>query len=179
MRNNVVKEIRKAKNTFEKKLVNSIKRNPKSFYSYVRSRCKTKDKVGPLKDENGKLVLDDKDRAQLLNTFFSSVFTKENMTQIPEVKNRDNTGGEDEKLNEIKIDSIMVFNKLARLKEGKAPGDDGFVPLFLKNVASEICYPLAEIFNSSLKEGVVPLDWRIANVTPIYKKGFQTGTRKL
>ena len=87
MRNNVVKEIRKAKNTFEKKLVNSIKRNPKSFYSYVRSKVlglKTKDKVGPLKDENGKLVLDDKDRAQLLNTFFSSVFTKENMTRIPE-----------------------------------------------------------------------------------------------
>jgi hypothetical protein len=171
MRNNVVKEIRKAKNIFEKKLVNSIKQNPKSFYSYVRSRAKTKDKVGPLKDQNGKLVLDDKDRAQLLNTFFSSVFTEENMTQIPEVKNRDDTGGDDEKLNEIKIDSIMVFNKLARLKEGKAPGDDGFVPLFLKQVASEICYPLAEIFNSSLKEGVVPLDWRIANVTPIYKKG--------
>ena len=33
MRNTVVKEIRKAQNTFEKKLVNSIKRNPKSFYS--------------------------------------------------------------------------------------------------------------------------------------------------
>ena len=65
----------------------------------------------------------------------------------------------------------MVFSKLVKLKEGKAPGDDGFVPLFLKKVASEICYPLAEIFNSSLSEGVVPLDWRIANVTPIYKKG--------
>ena len=85
-RNVVVKEIRKAKNNFEKKLVKSIKINPKSFYSYVRSRAKTKDKVGPLKDANGKLILDDNDRAQLLNTFFSSVFTKENMTQMPEVK---------------------------------------------------------------------------------------------
>ena len=62
---------------------------------------------------------------------------------------------------------------MVKLKEGKAPGDDGLVPMFLKNVVSEICYPLAEIliFNSSLNEGVVPLDWRIANVTPIYKKG--------
>ena len=155
----------------KKKLVNSIKRNPKSFYSYVRSRAKTKDKVGPLKDENGKLLLDDKDRAQLLNTFFSSVFTTENVTQIPEVKNRDEAEGEDEKLKDIKIDNFMVFTKLIKLQEGKAPGDDGFVPLFLKKVASEICYPLAEIFNSSLKEGVVPLDWRLANVTPIFKKG--------
>jgi len=171
MRNNVVKEIRTAKNNFEKKLVNSIKMNPKSFYSYVRSRAKTKDKVGPLKDGNGKLILDDEDRAQLLNTYFSSVFTKENMTHMPEVKYRDDTGGEDEKLKDIRIDSFMVFNKLVKLKEGKAPGDDGLVPMFLKKVASEICYPLADIFNSSLNEGVVPLDWRIANVTPIYKKG--------
>jgi len=137
----------------------------------VCSRAKTKDKVGPLKDDNGKLILEDEDRAELLNTFFSSVFTKENMTQLPEVKNRDDTIGEDEKLKEIKIESFMVFNKLIKLKEGKAPGDDGLVPLFLKKVASEICYPLADIFNSSLEEGVVPLDWRIANVTPIYKKG--------
>ena len=33
-RKEVVKEIRKAKNYFEKKLVKSIKTNPKSFYSY-------------------------------------------------------------------------------------------------------------------------------------------------
>ena len=72
-----------------------------------------------------------------------------------------------------------MFNKLVKLKERKAPGDDGLVPMFLKNVASEICYPLADIFNSSLKEGVVPLDWRIANVTPIYIEGFQTKARKL
>ena len=50
--------------------------------------------------------MDDEDRAQLLNTLVSSVFIKENITQMPEVKNRDDTGGEDEKLKEIKIDSF-------------------------------------------------------------------------
>ena len=53
------------------------------------------------------------------------------MTQMPEVKIRDDTGGEEEKFKDI--DSLMVFNKLIKLKEGKAPGDDGLVPMFLKS----------------------------------------------
>ena len=31
--------------------------------------------------------------------------------------------------------------------------------------------PLCMIFKKSLDEGVVPLDWRAANVVPLYKKG--------
>jgi len=41
----------------------------------------------------------------------------------------------------------------------------------LKEVADEIAEPLTEIFNKSVSEGVVPQDWKIANVTPIFKKG--------
>ena len=58
--------------------------------------------------------------AQLLNTFFSSVFTKENVTQsqIPEVKNRDETEGEDEKLKTLKLTvSWCSTNWLNKRKE--------------------------------------------------------------
>jgi hypothetical protein len=65
----------------------------------------------------------------------------------------------------------MVKNKIRKLKEGKAPGNDGLIPQFLKNIMDEISEPLAVIFNHSLKEGMVPDDWKIANVTPIFKKG--------
>ncbi len=30
---------------------------------------------------------------------------------------------------------------------------------------------LTDIFNSSLESGQVPEDWRVANVTPLFKKG--------
>ncbi len=33
---------------------------------------------------------------------------------------------------------------------------------------------LVDIFNASLKDGEVPVDWRRANVTPIYKKGAKS-----
>jgi len=41
----------------------------------------------------------------------------------------------------------------------------------LKEVLDEIAEPLTEIFNKSLSEGIVSQDWKIANVTPIFKKG--------
>ena len=39
----------------------------------------------------------------------------------------------------------------------------------LREVASAIVSPLCEIFNGSIEMGEVPLDWKRANVTPIYK----------
>ena len=47
----------------------------------------------------------------------------------------------------------------------------GLVPKVLVETALYICKPLCSIFKASLKEGVVPKDWKQANVTAIYKKG--------
>jgi len=43
-----------------------------------------KEKVGPLKDKKRKLIVDSNGMCQILNDFFSSVFTKEKMEEIPE-----------------------------------------------------------------------------------------------
>ena len=59
------------------------------------------------------------------------------------------------------------------MKEDKSPGDDGITPKFLKNVVDELAQPLTEIFNRCIKEGFVPQDWKIANVTPVFKKGLR------
>ena len=44
-------------------------------------------------------------------------------------------------------------------------------PRILKELAHKIAYPLAIIFRQSLNLGVLPDDWRRANITPVHKKG--------
>ena len=53
---------------------------------------------------------------------------------------------------------------------------DGIYTNILKAL-SEMSLPLCMIFKKSLDEGVVPLDWRAANVVPLYKKRFQKSSK--
>jgi len=43
-----------------------------------------------------------------------------------------------------------------------------YILIELKEV---ICYPVMKIISESLLTGVVPDEWKTANVTPIFKKG--------
>ncbi|KFW07543.1 hypothetical protein N327_05512, partial [Fulmarus glacialis] len=68
-------QVRKAKALIELNLARDIKGNKKSFYRYVRDKRKTREKVGPLRKEMGDLVTRDVEKAEVLNDFFTSIFT--------------------------------------------------------------------------------------------------------
>ena len=97
-----------AQRNFEKKLATDIKDNCKSFFAYVRSKQRTRDKVGPLKDKCGKIIVDDQQGADLLNEYFCSVFTKENLENIPQPDLKFK-GSEKEKLFDLVISEDDVL----------------------------------------------------------------------
>ena len=47
----------------------------------------------------------------------------------------------------------------------------GYQQNYLRKLLSELITPLAKLFNLSLEEGVVPSEWKEANITPLFKKG--------
>jgi len=53
----------------------------------------------------------------------------------------------------------------------KARGPDGVHPMVLRECAEAVAKPLAMIYQKSFDEGVVPENWKEANVSPIFKKG--------
>ena len=63
------------------------------------------------------------------------------------------------------------------MKINKSPGSDEIHPKLLYELRLYITKPLAKLFNLSLKYGVVPEDWRNANVTPLFKKGSKSDVK--
>ena len=100
-------------------------------------------------------------------TFFSSVFTQEPPGDLPYFKTRDFQ----EKLTNIDINSDMVKKKLLKLKSNKSPGPDSIHPKVLHDTAEAMALPLMIIFRTSIKTKSLPKDWKIANISAIFKKG--------
>lgn len=169
-RNKVNLEVRKAKKDFELKLATRIKEDPKSFYAYVKSKSVTKAKVGPLVDVHGTVVADSVGMGRLLNNYFSSVFTTEDLSKIPELNSRLNCDRR-AVLSCIDISELKIREAIRCLKLNKAAGVDGLTSTLLKESLEGIIEPLGVIFRESLDTGEIPKDWKLANVTAIYKKG--------
>ena len=65
-----------------------VKEDRKSFCNYLRSKQKRKERVGPLRkdDGNDEFIVDDEEAVEVINKYFSSVTTLENIGDIPEPK---------------------------------------------------------------------------------------------
>ncbi|MCP4269715.1 MAG: hypothetical protein GY777_29775 [Candidatus Brocadiaceae bacterium] len=164
----VKKEIRKAKRDYEIKIANDSKVNPKGFYQLYRT--KARENIGPLKSEDGHITENVEEMCRILNAYFLSVFTEENLENIPapEVIYRDSI---ENALDKVTISKVEIEKEIDRLKSQKAPGPDDIYARILKECKKEVSGKLGELFNNSLLTGEVPEAWKLANVVPIFKKG--------
>ncbi|KAK4826737.1 hypothetical protein QYF61_010990 [Mycteria americana] len=65
----------------------------------------------------------------------------------------------------------MVSDLLHHLDTHKSMGPDGIHPRVMRELAEVLPKPLSSLYQQSQLTGEVPVDWRLANMTPIYKKG--------
>ena len=74
-------------------------------------------------------------------------------------------------LEQLVVTPAVVATKINNMKEIKSPGVDGISPKILKETVEQISTPLAPVFNMSLQEGTVSIEWKEATFIPLFKKG--------
>ena len=79
-------------------------------------------------------------KKQLLKEAFRNIMYKQAMWRVYKYTGKDNN-----------------------MKENKSPK-------ILKEIVEKISTPLAHVFNMSLQEGIVPLEWKEANIIPLFTK---------
>ena len=165
-RNVVNSAVKKAKLTKELNIANKIKTNPKCFFNYVNSQLKPRECISNLKREDGSMTETDQEKAEVLNSFFSSVFVKENDEPIPELD-----VDIEKELNNIIITDNDMLDVLKNLNPSKSPGPDKIHPRLIKELSNELAGPLHLLFDKTISDGGIPKSWKEAEVKPIFKKG--------
>ena len=106
-----------------------------------------------------------------MNEYFQSIFTKEVIGNLKQLKTRVSGERCPQSFDFISFSEEEVYHELCKIDVKKASGPDGLHGRLLKEASPFIAKSLAKLFAKSLETGCLPKDWRIANITPIHKKG--------
>jgi len=160
--------IRNAKRNYERKLARQSKENSRPFYAYLKRKTKSRTSVGPIRDSNGDTITDPGKMAELINNYFSSVFTREADGPPPTTDEEVHLQSE---LTNFHITVNKVKEKIRKLRPAAAPGPDSIGAGLLQELQDQLAPALCIVFKKLLEDRHAPEDWKMAHVTPIYKKG--------
>ena len=156
----------------EQRAVNIIRENPKFFWSFANSKRKTKSRIPPLRKEDGSLTDDPKEKAELLQTQYTSVFSDPSKVTVRDCI--DHLPEPNIFLSDLDFTPECLESALAELDPycGSPPGD---IPAcILHRCRAGLVRPLWILWNKSYMQGRIPSCLKTQYITPIFKKGTRT-----
>ena len=99
----------------------------------------------------------------MFNQFFFQQFSAESLYDV------DINFTNDEKL-DIDFNPNSIKSLLQNIDINKAQGPDNLNGAILKNCSDTLCQPLSIIFKLIYNTGLIPSQWKKANVVPVHKR---------
>lgn len=146
------------------------KDNLGSFYRFINKQLSSKSGIGPLKSSANNIVTNDCEKAKMFSNYFSSVFTSDDGV-VPVFNQRvpDGVG-----LDTVIFSSDLICKAVNKFRNGSASGPDGIPPSFLKQFKGVLSGPLCILFRYLFDLNELPVEWKSANITPVFKKGLSS-----
>lgn len=163
------KLIKKSYQEYKCSLETDMRKDPKKFWRYIKSKRKEKSSLPAEMHLKGETAYTGDGVANLFANHFSSIYSDTEHNESIERFLLPETNGP-RVLCGLSISEKDILNKIKRLDIYKCAGPDNIPSVFIKRCRTQLALPLAIIFNYSLKHGTFPAEWKKARVTPIHKK---------
>ena len=134
-------------NYFSKLFDGSFSGNRRQFWKYIRAKRKDNHNISTLVT-NGLPISDSKEKANVLNKHFESVFTKQNLSNVPVLNQSNNLLPG---MPNITFSVTGIQHQLSILDTNKASGPDNISPFILKHCSNELSPILQVIFMQSMQ----------------------------
>ena len=140
------------------KAVFNIKSNPKLFFSFAKSRQKTRARDGPFIDPTTiKLNPSSLFAAEELRKQYNSVFNPPRPEwQVRDIRKHFSVIDDPGALQDIDFTEEDIEKACGKLKSSSAGGADGVPAQLLKTCQKQLAKPLYHIWRSSLNLGMLP-----------------------
>ena len=171
MQDSLQRNIEISKQKYYSKLsskLTSNKINPKCYWSVLKTFLNNK-KIPciPSLIHNNQFITDFKEKSDLFNSFFAKQCTLIETGSCLPIPASSRTK---KSLNDINFSEGDILRVIRKLDPNKAHGHDQISIRMIQICDKTISKPLFLIFNSCMQSGVIPSEWKMANVVPVYKK---------
>ncbi|CAH2095763.1 unnamed protein product [Euphydryas editha] len=152
----------------------SVTKNPKALFSYVKSSSKSSSSFPSTMIYNDKTADNGRDVCELFNQYFKSTFLQSSQTypgQFDSSYDDDDNSNTLNVISNIEVLPDQVHNLLQSVNCNNGSGPDSISPIIISKCAKSLTIPLSILFRRSIDEGTVPVIWKSAFITPIHKAG--------
>ena len=159
----------------EDQAIFNIKSNPKSFFSFAKSRQKTKSRIGPFLDPaSGILNPDVAFTAETLRQQYNSAFSVPRPDWTVTDAAEHFPGDVEDGLNDVEFSPDDIEAACADLKGSASAGPDGVPASLLKTCRKQLSKPLYILWRASMDTGSIPAELLLVLICPIHKGGSKS-----